>query len=168
MQTVSFGHVQVPLCLLLAAGARCYAGISNGPLASGVGEVSPRGVQKKSMHKAVDTFFYNVRGGASFGLRPGGAVARAPAPPPGHHFGVSQPQVRAKRPRELSSARASTAPALVSDSDASTADLYLSDLGWNHHYWNTLHFSPPTVSVAGTPPARVERGAPVADDARRP
>ena len=70
------------------------------------------------------------------------------------------------RPSRVSPARASTAPVMVSGAPAGaaggatgaagcvsaalTASPNVSDLGWNADYWNTLHFSPSRVTVAGS------------------
>ena len=95
-------------------------------------------------------------------------AARRPAGPPGPPPRRGSAAGRRPRGRDRwSSARASTARAIVSAtgrradigpsggaSAGVTASPNVSDLGWKAHYWNTLHFSPSRVTVAGAPAER--------------
>ena len=87
---------------------------------------------------------------------------------PGHHLGVAQAQVARHQAERSSSARARTARRWCRVAEAGagsgaasggtsagvTASPNVSDLGWKPHYWNTLHFSPSRVTVAGAPAER--------------
>ena len=90
------------------------------------------------------------------GLQPGG-----PGGGPCDHLGVAQPQVAGHEPEArvvgpgehgAGDGLGGLPPPAASAEVTTTPNV--SDLGWNPHYWNTLHFSPHRVTVAGTPAER--------------